>query len=243
MSPVTNMCAYCNKSDNHPTLQCDGCKTYVHYGCSQIDADDAKRITRQRTKGVKFFCSSCNKSVDQFTQLKELLQDLADRMERLEKRSPQQHDLSPQEFEMVIKEVRDRMNRECNIIIYNIPENPQTDIVTVGNILNVVSPEVDVSLSNDKISRLGKKDGNSSKPRPVRVTLPSSVIVSKILRNKNKLKNDNTHKNIFLKNDETPYQRQLLNTARDNLRRRINEGESNLTIKYVNGIPIVTEKN
>ena len=86
----------------------------------------------------------------------------------------------------------------------------------------------------------------ANKHRPIRVIFKNPCIVSSLIRGKNKLKSCEIYKNISIKCDETAYQRESLLKCREELKRRKDEGEDNLTIKYIKGTPTITtteEKN
>lgn len=53
----------------------------------------------------------------------------------------------------------------------------------------------------------------------------------------------NRNNNIKISDDKTPSQREYLNNVRLALKRRIDAGEQDLTIRYIKGVPtIVTKK-
>ncbi|KAK9752915.1 hypothetical protein QE152_g3872 [Popillia japonica] len=90
--------------------------------------------------------------------------------------------------------------------------------------------------------------------RPLRIVFPNSFVVKEILKNKTKLRSINDFRNIYLKSDDTPYQRDLLAKCKESLKAREMNGETkckeslkaremngemNLKIKYFNGVPQV----
>lgn len=137
-------------------------------------------------------------------------------------------------------EIYDRIQREKNIVISgvneidsHVPEQRRThDKMEVSKIINQV---VSNCAEPIKIIRLGKYSNNKS--RPLKVCFSTSDIAKSILRNKANLKADG----IKIFSDITPNQKTLLQNLREQLKRRIAEGEKNLTIKYVKGIPMITE--
>lgn len=240
----SNFCIICKKQDSNLTLQCDGCENYLHVGCIQIDTDDAKRITRQRTKGVKFFCDTCNRTVDQFTELKLMLKSIEERISGLEHRPDE---LPPQVFENLVRETKERIQRENNVIIYGVPENlVDDDVSTVESIFKSVGHTGGVPVQSGAVTRLGVSGGR--KPRPIRVVCSDLSAVRSVLKHKNKLRDTRDFKNIYINRDETLYQRNLYSKCKESLRSRTDSGETGLRIKYVNGVPTVvsagvTQKN
>lgn len=241
MPPIA--CSFCNKSDSAPTIKCDGCNKDVHVSCARLDADDAQRITRQRARGVRYFCGRCS-STDRLAEIRAMLGDISNRLAALEKRAP-----SPATdfFETVAAEVSDRMRRERNIMIFGMPERQSaTDKNQVEEVLNMIKSPGNVVVAAEDIRRVGKRtaaDVAANKHRPIKVTLRSRSDVISILRNKAKLRGVARFNSVSLKGDETPRQRDLLKRCRDQLKERMDRGEVDLTIKYVNGSPAVIQKN
>lgn len=239
-------CLGCDKVDNLPMIRCDGCCRRIHVSCAELDTDDAQRLTRNKTKGMKYFCKNCSASTDKFAELKAMLSNISERLSQLE--NPDRHILSPEVFETIISEVRDRERRETNIIVYGVPESSSdgedADTQIATNLLRTIKSDDAYTLSPDKVRRLGsRRTGAGSRPRPIRVILSSRQEVTSVLRNKNKARNQNRFKDFAIKMDETPYQRDLLKNCRQSLREREDAGEHNLTIKYIKGIPTIIQKN
>lgn len=63
-----------------------------------------------------------------------------------------------------------------------------------------------------------------------------------ILRNKKRLLENPSTKKFSLICDQTPMQLQIIKELRENLERRIQNGEPNLTIRYKNGVPAIVTK-
>lgn len=224
----------CNKQDNMLTIQCDACKMFVRACCAQIDGDDATRITRQRAKGVRYFCNTCNRSLDQFSELKLLLKSIEECLTKLEAHPKE---LDPEVFESVVRETRERVQRESNLIIYGVVEsNLESDHETINKIVKSIKTDVR-DIPSDRVMRLGKQNGD--KPRIIRVVFDNPFIVKAILKGKNKLKSFDRFKDVYLKSDETFYQRERLKQCRELLKSRLANGENNLSIKYTNGIPSI----
>ena len=86
------------------------------------------------------------------------------------------------------------------------------------------------------VTRLGKFD--VKKTRPVKVTVATDQQTLSVL----KRGRDLLGKGIKTKNDMTPTQLSLLHDTRDDLKKRIEAGDVNLTIKYVRGTHTIIEK-
>lgn len=142
----------------------------------------------------------------------------------------------------IINEISDRQKREKNLIIYKLKEEDGTptekraaDLLTVKEIIKTISP--DIHVDSIKTYRLGKS--NNNKHAPVKVILSSRDDVLSILKNKKKLKDSNYKVNIST--DQTKMQQEYFNKLNNQLSERKQNGESGLYIRYINGVPTITQ--
>lgn len=168
---------------------------------------------------------------------KEKLMHLESDVEQLKQNSPgTASPNSPTHCEDIIKEIQERNIRSKNIIVVGIPEsNLKTaqerhkyDKNEVTKIIKVIEPK---SNEPTKTIRLGQYKTNQN--RPIKVFFNSEEEAKEILRNKNNLKKD--HIKIF--SDQTPNQKKYLLNLKEELGKRTANGEANLIIKYVQGLP------
>lgn len=141
--------------------------------------------------------------------------------------------------EQIIREVQERKRRENNIIIVGIPE--QNSISTQDRILKDESEVLNITTMIDKnlpkpnkIFRIGKY--TPGKTRKIKVCFDKSEPVMLILRSKYKLPD-----NVKIFSDQTPAQQKYFMNIKDELTLRMKNGESDLTIKYINGIPNIVK--
>lgn len=252
-----NACANCNQptSQNQTRIQCDCCKQYLHVGCTGITDD---KITRNKARALKIVCNVCNSKFEQLADIKGLIEslkaDMNSKISSLEQKlheietkitsATQNFEIPRKSFEKVTVEAVERINRSRNIIIKGAPEATGTaearksaDFEKVVEILSVID-SVDAPLS---VNRLGR-NVNGDRPRPLKVVFDNQSAARHVLRNKQKLLNNNTTKNFKISDDKTPSQIEYLNSVREELQERLNGGESNLTIKYINGLPEITKR-
>lgn len=136
----------------------------------------------------------------------------------------------------VCLEMLDKMRRAHNILLHGFPE-ATADTDELVNINTLLQNNSNLPLATSAM-RLGNRIEN--KTRPLKLKFSSPACVNTLFKNKtffdsNKLK---------ISNDQTPRERAFLLNLRTELNERILDGERNLTIKYVNGIPkIVIRKN
>jgi hypothetical protein len=137
--------------------------------------------------------------------------------------------------ELGVSELRERVERKCNIIVFGFPESEAEDAGArrthdsaqfVSLCMSELGVEVDVS--QDQVSRLGKKPENGNKPRPMRVRLETEGDRKQVLTNAKKLsksENDSFHR-VFIKKDMTPMEREedvRLRALRDKKRKESQE--------------------
>jgi hypothetical protein len=229
-------CANCDKPiGGFPSINCDGCNNVTD------------RITRKKIN-VKIYCSTSK--AEQILSIHELLQtftrkkDIIAIEQKIEQKISelQNVNLSSLQFEEVTSEAVERMIRAKNVIIYGVPESSGTaeqgqtkDAAEIRKIISAITPEA----IPQKIIRIGKP--NSSNTRLLKVSLSNDLIAKEVLRNKNKLINSDLPRSISISDDKTPKQLEYLKNLRTELQLRRDNGEDNITIKYVKGIPSIIE--
>lgn len=141
----------------------------------------------------------------------------------------------------VLTEIEERKMRANNVILFNIPESV-SDLTAINisednNKVSTALKNIDISINTQeiKIYRLGAKKV-TGKIRPIKLELKDSQLARTILINNKKFKDG-----IKAGNDQTLQQRRQLITLREELESRRNNGETNLTIKYVNSSPKIIE--
>lgn len=145
-------------------------------------------------------------------------------------------------YETMVAEIQERSVRMKNVIICGIKETNNNnssdrvkyDMCEVTKIIKLADQNLGEPL---KCYRLGKYD--ASKNRPIKIILPSADSAQTVLRNSNRISNQFPNVKCF--SDQTPQQKKYLYDLRDELKRRTDNGEGDLTIKYVRGTPKIVE--
>lgn len=140
----------------------------------------------------------------------------------------------------IMNELEDRQRRASNIIIHNVQEsNDKThlakanqDTNAVRNLFSDIGMEVDIK----KTFRLGKYA--QDKCRPFKVMLGSMEEKLYIVKNKCKL----NVPGIKIFSDQTKIERAYFLKIRNRLNDLIANGETNKTIRYINNIPTIVDK-
>lgn len=139
--------------------------------------------------------------------------------------------------EQIIREIQSRKKRENNIIIVGIPEQissniqervlkDESDVLKITSIISGALPKP------IKTYRIGKYSPN--KARRIKVCFDTPGPAQLLLRSKAQLPED-----IKLYSDQTPAQQKYFQSVKGELSRRIKNGESDITIKYIDGIPSI----
>lgn len=133
----------------------------------------------------------------------------------------------------LMSEIYERGRRAKNVILFNLKEaaNSEDDLRLTNDLLRRNS------LPNCcSVQRLGSANGRE--PRPLRGTFETKDDALLVLKNRKKL----LELRISVDGDKTINRRNHLRDTRMELDRRITEGEKDLTIKYVDGIPTILPK-
>lgn len=138
----------------------------------------------------------------------------------------------------LLLELQDRCERLKNVILEGIPEinnkdrqaRQKHDLDSTMNKLITIYKDCPNPI---KLIRLGKyKPEEQTNGRLIKVCFTTSDPVRILLRNRSKLSD-----NVRLFSDQTPSQKLYLKRLKNELSDREKAGESNLTIKYIKGIP------
>ncbi|MCP3853076.1 MAG: hypothetical protein GY694_23030, partial [Gammaproteobacteria bacterium] len=145
----------------------------------------------------------------------------------------------------VVKTQKEKDERKCNIMLYNIPESdPKStpahaeleDLQNVKNVFGFVCPSVDLSgLASKSIIRCGNKrvptpDIPTPRPRPIKVVLTNQSEVILIRKNARKLKDNEALKHVGISEDKPYSERMEDKKLRSELMRRRNENKEDVII-------------
>ena len=244
----------CTKS--HKALECDICFKWFHISC--IEVDDQEYEFLQRRNEVKWVCNGgCDLKFQQTTEkansleaiIKVLQSELNSVKTRLDTAERKLDGSVTKEIDAALSEKADIERRKVNLIVYNLPEPIQTenhenaawdnkakieaDIISVKNI---IEKEMKVNMADGKrikdARRLGLKDANGKKSRPLRVEFEDIDVKRQVLSNAKSLRtsNDAVMQNVFFNPDLTFKQREFDNKLRDLMWERREKGE-NVIIK------------
>lgn len=141
----------------------------------------------------------------------------------------------------IIAEINERKKRETEVIVLNVPESTKP----VGDdrrhddhakIAAVIPPEFKEIVPSLKLRRLGRP--TAGKTRPLLINTSSATDARTLLKIK-----PISETNISFKPNLTKDQQNHLKTLRTELETLTVNGDNNKTIKYINGIPRIIDKN
>ncbi|KAJ3660024.1 hypothetical protein Zmor_011680 [Zophobas morio] len=232
-------------------VKCDGCSRPIHATCSELTAADLKCLElRSNTKRrIKYICIECEQGLHQIPKIMSLLTELKNEITQLKEANANPINvvatnnlLSSQAMEEIVNEISERDKRANNLIIFNSMESGiskqeqvDQDTTLVSDIISIVGLTEEV-----KPVRLGKFDGSKQhRSRPIRVRLSSSNAVHTVIRNAKKIRAVETFSALSVSFDRTPRELNFYKSVKEELNTRRLNGETNLQIKYRNGIPAI----
>ncbi|KAL0849834.1 hypothetical protein ABMA28_011773 [Loxostege sticticalis] len=191
---------------------------------------DLKHTTEELTKEYKKLNDNVMNIICEHESIKNKINTIEDDLKELKKNPKDNHQHKTATQHEMIQEIQDRLQREKNIIMVNLVEendknttsDSDTDLEKAYNILKSI--------------RLGKILGN--KPRPLKLIFENTETPKHLLKNRSKVS-----ANTKIYSDQTPAQRKYLQNLQTEMEQRAKNGESNLKIRYIKGIPTITESN
>lgn len=147
-----------------------------------------------------------------------------------------------------VAEVNDRASRLKNVLLHKVPESKKSSPSEMKEddrkMLVTMFDALDFKPDSMTFYRLGQK--TSRKIRPLKVVFGSQVEAALLLKKFSRDAFDDVDPSlseVSISRDRTPNERATLDSLRQEMGQRTAAGETNLTIKYFNGVPkIITSK-
>jgi len=221
--------ATCREGGNFIQWLCEGCR-------GEGDGKEDKVRSRLEAK--------LDKMMDMMTNVQE-------RVERLEGGYLRENidDLIQKAVEAKVseyfEEAQERDRRKNFVVISNVPESKSTlpedrraeDLAAIKTILNKVSENGEGGVLEHPV-RLGKiQMGKEARPRLLRVKLQKAEQVDSIMKNVGKMRDtvnagvNDPKKRIYINRDRTPKERDQFRKLQGDLKKRQQEGETDLMIR------------
>lgn len=143
--------------------------------------------------------------------------------------------------EQIINEVQERNNRQRNIILAGIEEQTSSDpkirqSLDMAKVMDVITNILKDPVPPTAVFRIGKYDAKRN--RRIKVCFSTQATAQQLLRNKGDIP-----AGIKMYSDQTPCQQKLMISLQKELARRSQSGETDLTIKYIKGVPKIIKAN
>jgi len=119
-----------------------------------------------------------------------------------------------------VKQINEEIKREKNIIMKGVKYCENNDTNEVEEILRIIMPNENVKFEG--LERIGKKA--EGKIQPIVITVTNKKKVYEILKNKNKLRNEEKVKHVFLEKDLTVMEQKEQYDLRCELKERRKNG-------------------
>lgn len=164
------------------------------------------------------------------------IQILDDRITALENNADNSDFDSQKIVNAVCSEIFEKNRRAMNVLVLGLAETNDlaSDMLCVNNLLMNLPKQIEIK----SVKRMGK--ANENRVRPLKLFLKSLDDVKLLFANKQIFEQEK----LKVVNDSTPNERKYLVDLRTELNARINNGEKNLTIRYISGVPtIICQKN
>lgn len=162
---------------------------------------------------------------------------LKNKVDALEKKQSDSVSNTPGLF-TIMSEMEEIKRRENNVLIFGMAEDVNTKMA-VSELIQKVIPNYNTN--NIVTSRLGKPLEN--KTRPIKIVLQNRADAIALLKSSKTLRTDDKYKNVSIRGDFTIIQREHYAKLKRERDERINNGETNVYIKYKNGFPMLFQKN
>lgn len=241
--PIIKNCTVCDKPlGSEREISCDKCRLPIHTTCSGLTRGDIQLLLVADKKRPTFHCDICTSERKTMSELKVLISKLSMEVETLKQKVKQGS------FEEIVEEINQRNIRRFNLIVFGVEEQDQqqpntvrieNDKKEVTNIVNFIDTNLDIS--NFKLIRIGSF--TAGKTRPIKIVLDEEKHVHNLIRKAHVLKNNASYNQIAISFDRTPKQIDYYRNVKKQLDDRKNNGEKDIKIKYINGIPKIVSLN
>lgn len=221
-------------------INCDSCNRSLHKKCSGLNASEIRVMELKNKRTLKYHCEDCLKGLLLVPKLLKSIEELKAEVEKLKidiKNCNTNNDSSQlvpnTPNEELINEIHDRQKRINNIILFNV-EHKGSDKEDVKSLFSIIAGK---TVEVTKVERIGKPNKNNR--RALKVGLSDAKDTYMLTKNRHKLKNTKVYLNL----DLTKQQRELESAVKSNLLKKIENGEKDLCIRYVHGVPTICQKN
>lgn len=244
LSGVDSDCIKCEGTINDITkaLRCDFCASWVCLHCTGLPERLYDLMMDQEVPNVLWTCDSCVHALPTIKNLGKTLQCVKDdqdvcksEISRIDSKVDRLEDSIDSKIHEAIEDYRERESRKCNVIVHNVPESSKQDgkermdedKEKIKTMMKDGMTIEDVTINS--IVRLGKRE--EGKTRLLKVVVDSVKCKRALLLKAKKLRETDTWKKVFITPDYSPKERQINKELRDQLKKRMEDGEEGLVIR------------
>lgn len=255
-------CLLCPKKNDiilKDAVQCSKCKSYYHKSCARraevlpdgsyqycckprVAFDEEAVISQLDPSSKSLFLLLKNSFDSRFDKIDSSLCTINDDInlssQRLTKLEDKVEVLEEAILgETIYVEVKERLLKEKNFIIYNYPDSVNASTVDLANIKKIFTDsglDLPFELSEIKVARLGA-NYTQGKNRLVKVILKDADHVHWVFHKAKELFDDP----IFVSSDLTKKQQAHIKKLRAEVKQRTDNGEKNLKIRHIRGCPSI----
>lgn len=244
MVVIKCLCGCKNSAEEHKLIDCSVCKNPFIHSCVDLTTTEVRTIKSK--KGLSWSCRNCNILSNDIAELKAAILGL--RQDLLNKEASNTN-ISDHTFELLLGELNDRNHRKQNVILFNVEESNSQDVDErhnhdLGVVRGVLSTcSANLNVDHVEIQRLGRGSANGERRRPLKVKLNCANDVHVVIKNSSKLRNSHIYRHLTVSFDRTRRQIDYYKKIRAELDSRIEEGATDLKIKYKQGIPTIVSLN
>ncbi|KAJ3650687.1 hypothetical protein Zmor_012762 [Zophobas morio] len=241
-------CFVCGNPAVKKRIYCSDCSVWSHLSCADkkkcceqnVQTSDNDTLPNQENlvqtiNSLSAIVNDMKKVIEELvTENKKLREEI----EHVKSGKQQTGESGPEVEEAAVEEAVERIHRSHNVIIRGVPEyqgeaaqQKQADEEIVMNLIKSAIPS-DLGQSVLNLTRLGKLIPNRC--RIIKVEFNNPNIVKKLIRHR-------FGNNIFFNTDLTRLQQNRAFAVRKEFKRRRDNGENNIRLRYYNGMPKIVE--
>ena len=221
------------------TVSCSRCKVVFHKDCSNLNTNECNFLNENPDSRLKYLCEECGDNpTGSSGHLNARMDNIEGNVDKVLKLLNKKDETTMDKVEWptiqrgfqaqvkeVLREHKEKDDKEKNIIIFNIPETDakkeikdqiEEDEKTTMDIIHFL--DENINQKEVKIQRLGRRNQeDKGRLRPIKVILPSPTIQQDILSNARKLRNYTKLERVGLSHDKTTREQERDRTLSSNL--------------------------
>lgn len=186
---------------------------------------------KNEVEKLKEMTNTLLKRVDKLEHSQKVLNERCKELENRQDKSSREENLFAT-TEQLISELNLRAQKDLNLIIYGIPEHESGRVderrEKDNETIKALAEELGVEQQSFKTQRIGKIV--PQRPRLIRIKCDRLEVKYDMLRKAKELRKSDFFRKVYIAPDLTPIQQNYQKKLRDELKKRREDGESNLMI-------------